>query len=150
MQKICNECGGLIVDVDVCRDYLNKMIVWDFEDFSGVGQIHHLTVLCYQLQHPSSYSQRGLEDAKSFLVEFVDKNVSFEEHDKRNREKLSSAVRNWKITGTHEDHGKYKSVVDWKITAGDVVQAGLSEYVENVKKWSRSILNTLRESGNLS
>ncbi len=138
------------MDVETCRDYLNEMITWDFQDFSGVGQIHHLTVLCYQLQHPSLYSQRGLEDAKSFLVEFIDKNVSFEEHDKRNRENLSSSVRKWKITGTPEDYGKYKSKVDWKITAGDVARTGLSDYVENVKKWSRSIIDTLRESGNLS
>ncbi len=125
------------------------MIAWDFEDFLGVGQIHHLTVVNYNLQHPSVYSQKGLEDAKGFLVEFLEEGFSFKEHDERNRARLASNVRDWKITGTSEDHGSYDTAPVWAVTAQDVVEGGLESYVENVKKWSNSVYKALSESGSL-
>ena len=145
----CLECGAPLEGVQECRDYLNEMIKWDFEDFGGVGKIHHLTVLSYSLQHPSAYSQKGLEDAKISLQEFILHPGSFKEHDDSNRKKLASDVRDWKITGTAEDHGTYEIKPHWTMLASDVVMAGLGPYVENVEKWSRSILESLQNSGNL-
>lgn len=146
----CPECGSLLDDVAECRDYLNEMIRWDFEDFIGVGKVHHLTVLSYNLQHPSQYSPQGLEDAKASLQEFLINPESFKEHDAWNRKMLASDVRDWKITGTPEDHGEYEMVPVWKMTASDVVKGGLSEYVENVKEWASSVLESLKESGNIT
>lgn len=145
----CIECGAPLADGTECRAYLDEMIKWDFEDFAGVGQIHHLTVLAYNLQHPSVYSKKGLEDAKQFLQEFVIQNASFQEHDERNRRRLSSDVRDWKITGTPEDHGSYAIEPHWTMTATDVVSGGLENYVENVHKWSKAVYESLQESGNI-
>ncbi|HWU24291.1 MAG TPA: DUF5946 family protein [Candidatus Paceibacterota bacterium] len=147
--KKCEECGAPLVNIDECREYLHEMIKWDFEDFAGVGKVHHLTVLSYNLQHPSTYSQKGLEDAKNSLEIFLANPEAFVEHDERNRAALSSHVRDWKISGTSEDHGMYTTIPTWTMRASDVVQGGLPEYVENVKKWSRSIHTALQESGNL-
>ena len=145
----CPECGASLENAASCREYLNEMIRWDFEDFAGVGQVHHLTVLSYNLQHPSVYSPKGLEDAKSSLQEFLTHPASFAAHDKRNRERLASDVRDWKITGTSECHGEYGRAPAWKMRASDVVHEGLSSYVENVKKWAASVSESLRDSGNL-
>lgn len=145
----CNECGASLENAAECRDYLNEMIKWDFEDFTGVGKIHHLTVLSYDLQHPSTYSQRGLEDAKNSLEIFLTSPESFAEHDERNRAALSSDVRVWKITGTPENHGIYRTAPIWTIRASDVVGEGLPNYIENVKNWAQSIHDALKESGNL-
>jgi len=146
----CEECGAILPEGKLCGEYLEEMIKWDFEDFLGVGQIHHLTVLCYYLQHPSLYSREGLADGKDFLREFVVKDVSFSEHDARNRERLSSSVRDWKIKGTPENHGAYAAKPAWEMTAKDIVEAGLGDYVGNVKKWSRSVYASLEKSGNLN
>ncbi len=145
----CPECGAAIAKGTTCRDYLNEMIKWDFEDFNGAGKIHHLTVLSYNLQHPSVYSQRGLEDAKISLNKFVLNPNSFKEHDESNRKKLASSVRDWKITGTSEDYGIYPAKPNWTILASDIVKDGLDLYIENVKKWSESVLESLKSSGNL-
>ena len=145
----CHECGAPIDDGKECRDYLNEMIAWDFADFNGVGKIHHLTVLAYNLQHPSVYSQKGLENAKASLQEFILNPSSFQKHDKVNRKNLSSDVRDWKITGTLEDRGVYSMQPHWTILASDVVKDGLGAYVDNVKKWSESVLSALEVSGNL-
>ncbi|MES2225772.1 MAG: DUF5946 family protein [Patescibacteria group bacterium] len=145
----CSECGSSLRGVAACREYLNEMIRWDFEDFTGVGKVHHLTVLSYNLQHPSLYSSKGLEDAKSSLPEFLANPESFKAHDERNRNRLSSDVRDWKITGTPDDHGSYATAPIWKIAAADIVREGLPDYVENVKKWALSVLHSLEESDNL-
>ncbi len=145
----CFECGANLENVQSCRDYLNEMIAWDFQDFAGVGQIHHLTVLSYNLQHPSVYSKKGLQNAINSLKVFITNPTSFTEHDSLNRKNLSSDVRDWKITGTENDHGIYKTQPIWGITADDVVHGGLDKYVENVKKWSISILEILNKSGNM-
>ena len=151
MEKLkCLECGATLENVQECRDYLNEMIKWDFEDFNGAGQLHHLTVLCYNLQHPSTYSPKGLEEAKKSLKDFILKPNSFKEHDMSNRHNLASNVRDWKITGTADSHGIYVSKPNWTILASDVVMAGLDNYIENVKKWSHSVLESLKASGNLS
>lgn len=148
-EKLCNECGGKLFDGKVCRDYFEDMITWDFEDFLGAGTVHHLTVLCYNLQHPKSYSKKGLEDAKEFLAEFVLKKSSFEEHDKRNRERLSSAVRDWKIVGTSSDHGKYNNSLEWSIHASDIAIQGKEGYEERVQHWAESVYKDLKDTGNL-
>lgn len=145
----CAECGAELEPGKTCRDYLNEMIKWDFEDFLGVGQIHHLTVLCYNLQHPSVYSKIGLEEAKKDLEIFLANPEKFTEHDKVHRENLSSDVRDWKIIGTADDHGKYLAAPEWSMRADDIVKAGLDNYVENVKNWGESVSDSLRESGNL-
>lgn len=150
MEKLhCLECGALLQNVQECRDYLNEMIKWDFEDFSGVGKIHHLTILSYNLQHPSVYSQKGLEDAKASLQEYILNPESFREHDKSNRRKLASDVRKWKITSTSENYGMYAVKPNWNILASDVVAGGLDLYTINVRRWSQSVLESLKSSGNL-
>ena len=136
--SVCHECGAILPEGKTCKDYFERMITWDFEDFTGAGTVHHLTVLCYSLQHPSVYSRRGLEDAKEFLEEFVSENASFEEHDKRNRHRLSSSVRDWKIAGTPEDHGMYDSVPQWTIRTPDVAISGKEGYEARVQKWAES------------
>lgn len=148
-EHVCPECGSPLENVSECRDYLNEMVKWDFEDFTGAGKVHHLTVLSYNLQHPSVYSPKGLEDAKESLVEFLKNPGSFHEHDKRNRERLGSDVRDWKIAGTPESHGEYSPTPVWTMRAADVVRGGLDAYIENVTKWAGSVRDSLMESGNL-
>lgn len=147
--ETCAECGSSLENVNECRDYLNEMIKWDFEDFTGVGKVHHLTVLSYNLQHPSVYSPMGLDDAKNSLQEFLTNPEAFSSHDERNRKLLASDVRDWKIVGTPENYAKYVGTPLWKMNASIVVEGGLPLYVENVKKWARSVFESLVESGDL-
>ena len=145
----CEECGAPLPPGESCRDYLNQMIVWDFDDFTGVGQIHHLTVISYNLQHPSLYSRKGLEYAKTSLLEFSKNPTAYTKHGMHDLKTLSSDVRDWKITGTAADHGNYEEKPVWTMRASDVVAGGLGNYVENVKRWSSSIIEALEKSGNV-
>ena len=146
----CTECEAILPKSATCRDYLNEMIKWDFEDFTGVGQVHHLTVLSYNLQHPSVYSEKGLENAKKSLAKFILHPTSYTEHGTEDVKNLASDVREWKITSTVGDQGKYIIKPIWEMTAKDVAEEGVVNYVENVKKWSESVLKALKKSGNFN
>ena len=103
-------------------------------------------VLSYHLQHPSRYSPRGLAEAKELLVEFLERGASPDDARRRNRARLDSGRRGWKITGTPESHGSYDPPVQWTMTAADVLAGGRDSYCESVKAWAKSILHALKGS----
>ena len=73
--RICPECGSFLTNDKACRDYFDQMLAWDFQDPTGAGKLHHLTVLCYHLQHPSLYSLEAMKSAKKFLRNIIEKNI---------------------------------------------------------------------------
>jgi hypothetical protein len=122
------------------------MLAWEFE-YPEVNTVHHLTVVCYHLQHPSLYSPEGLRGAMRLLAEFLDGELKPEEVRRRDRQKLDSGVRKYKIKGTPAAHGVYQPPVHWTMTATDVIAGGPALYDQNVKKWARSVLDALKASG---
>ncbi len=74
MSEHCPECGALWRDGVTCADHFHQMLFWENED-SANWAVHHLTVLCYHLQHPSLYAPDGLEHATGLLIKFVDEGV---------------------------------------------------------------------------
>lgn len=148
-QQICLECGAFVPEGNTCQDYFSQMLAWENERPEN-GQVHHLTVLCYYMQHPSLYSPDGLREAKQLLVEFVEKGVSPQEMRRRNRDRVDSGERKWKIKATAESKGAYLHPIQWKMTAEDVVANGIDAYCDSVRAWARSMLDIIRASGNLS
>ncbi len=142
----CPECGSAWPNGITCRDHFEQMLAWEFE-YPEVNTVHHLTVVCYHLQHPSLYSPEGLRGAMRLLAEFLDGGLQPEEVRRRDRQKLDSGVRKYKIKGTPASHGVYQPPVHWTMTAADVIAGGPALYDQNVKKWARSVLDALKASG---
>lgn len=136
----CPECGALLTENKRCREYFDRMLAWDFEDFAGAGKNHHLTVLCYHIQHPALYSTETHRTAIGLLREIIEKNLSGAQLLEINR-KL--AANKQKITGTPENHGTYPAPVSWSMTADAVVKGGVEGYPERVMQWARSIYSDL-------
>ena len=124
------------------------MLAWEFEDFTGAGSVHHLSVLCYNLQHSSVYSPEGLLFAMNLLHQFVVEGMSPQLVRSQNRQTVDSANRAFKITGTPEAHGVYAHPVQWTMTAWDVTAGGLAGYCERVQAWSRAVYQALKDSEN--
>jgi hypothetical protein len=59
---LCPECQGVWLAGNTCSVCFNLMLAWEFEH-PEAASVHHLTVLCYYLQHPSMYSPEGLAHA---------------------------------------------------------------------------------------
>ena len=47
----CPECGAVLHDGETCEAYFHQMLFWEAENPAN-GEVHHLAVLCYHLQHP--------------------------------------------------------------------------------------------------
>ncbi len=139
----CPECGARWKEGETCETDFHQMLFWEAE-YPTYGEVHHLTVLCYHLQHPSLYSPDGLKEARRLLAEFVEHGTSPVEVRKNNRDHVDSSKRTWKIKATATAQGSYDQLIHWPLTAADVVAGGSDHYCDNVRAWARSINDTLR------
>jgi len=146
--KSCLECGAIWKDEETCQDYFYQMLFWESE-YPNFGEVHHLVVLCYHLQHPSLYSNDGLEQAKQLLIDFLEGDASPQLVRKRNRDKVNSHNRKWNITATADSIGDYINPIRWEIIAQNIVESGTANYCENVRNWAGSILTLLKTTENL-
>jgi hypothetical protein len=140
----CPECGATWVEGQTCQDYFHQMLFWENED-PARGEVHHLMVLCYHLQHPSLYSVEGLAYSRGLLADFVERGLNTEEVRRRNRQQVASDNRPWSITARPGNQGHYEQPPVWTLTAEDVVDGGPDAYQSNVRQWACSIANSLRE-----
>lgn len=148
MQTHCPECGADWSEA-TCEQNFHQMLFWEQADMEHLGVVHHLMVLTYHLQHPSLYSPDGLKHSMGLLVDFVARGVTPQQVRQRDRDKVDSSKRAFKIKGTPESHGAYAHPVAWTMRAADVVAGGAEHYVENVRAWSQSVYDDLVRSGNL-
>ncbi len=139
----CPECGAAWNDGQTCEDDFHQMLYWEAE-YPQYGEVHHLMVLCYHLQHPSLYSPAGLNEGRRLLAEFVERGASPDEVRRRNRARVDSGKRTWKIKGTANSRGAYNPPVVWTMTARDVVAGGADQYCDNVRTWARSVNEALK------
>lgn len=140
---ICPECGAPGTDGQTCQELFHQMLFWENE-VPVLGEVHHLMVLCYHLQHPSLYSAEGLRHARRLLAEFIEEGLTPQESRRRNRERVESGKRQWSVTARPGDEGCYERPPQWAITAADVVGAGRAAYREQVVEWARNIYLALQ------
>ena len=119
------------------------MLFWEAET-PAYGEVHHLTVLCYHLQHPSLYSPEGLREGLRLLAAFLDEGLTPQQVRVNNRSRVDSSRRNWKIKGTPASHGAYGHPMNWTMTAAEVVAGGAANYCENVRRWARSVQEAIK------
>ena len=149
LHKICPDCGATWKNDITCQDYFHQMLAWEFDNPQMDYNVHHLMVLSYYLQHPGLYSPEGLKGAVQLLVDVLESGLLPQEVRRCYKDRLDSRKRTWKIKGTEALQGFYKNPPHWTVTAADVAASGMQDYNLNVRRWGRSILETLRSSGNL-
>jgi hypothetical protein len=119
------------------------MLAWEIEEPKNL-QVHHLTVLCYYLQHPALYSPEGLQHGRSLLKKFVVHNEKPQVIRQQAKSTLASDKRTWKIKGTADSHGTYSPPIKWQMTAADIIESGIENYIQNIHRWSRLIYDQLQ------
>ncbi len=68
-----------------CREKYGEMLALEFEQPSVFGAVHHLTVICYNIQHPDSFTDEALAWMRSALRAIVEESLSGPELLKRTR-----------------------------------------------------------------
>jgi len=145
----CPECGAPTPEGRTCADDFHQMLAWEVED-PRRWEVHHLTVLCYHIQHPSLYSPRGLQGAMQLLSQFLEQRLSTEEVRRHIRRQVDSGKRSSPITARPGAEGAYAHPVAWPMTAAAVVAGGAGDYCDNVRAWAESTLAALKATGNLA
>ncbi|MBI5566541.1 MAG: hypothetical protein HY870_16695 [Chloroflexi bacterium] len=138
INQTCPDCGATLSNGATCQDHFYQMLYWEVED-PARGEVHHLMVLCYHLQHPSLYSPDGLRHALGLLEDFVVRGKSPAEVRQRQRDTVASDQRAWKVTARPGAHGAYERPIVWTLTAADVIAGGADAYCDNVRLWARSV-----------
>ena len=139
----CPECGAPLSAGRACADDFYTLLGWENE-FPRLGEVHHLTVLAYHLQHPSLYSPEGLAHARELLRAFVAEGQPPQSVRRRSRDRVNSRNRAWKVTARPGAHGRYAREMAWTLRAADVVAGGPDHYIENVRRWAQSVWELLK------
>lgn len=147
MTETCPTCGAPLPESGSCRDHFYQLLYWENED-PALGAVHHLTVLCYYLQHPEQYSPEGLAEGLRLLERFL-AGASPGEARAAARGRADSGARGWTVTARPGQRGSYAHPVRWTVTAADVAAAGKAAYLERVPAWARAVYQDLLTSGNL-
>lgn len=53
----CPDCGALVTAVRTCRSAFDELLAFEFITPEAFGPVHHLTVACYYLQHPTGHGE---------------------------------------------------------------------------------------------
>ena len=145
----CPVCGARWQNGTTCETDFHQMLFWEAED-PARGEVHHLTVLCYHLQHPQLYSPDGLSGGLQLLRAFVRDGIPPAEIRRRVRSTVNSKNRTWKVTARPDSKGAYLYPVTWTMRAADVVARGADRYCDSVRAWADSIYAALESTGNLT
>jgi hypothetical protein len=136
--NVCPECGAALAPGESCEERFQRCLALEYEDWTGYGVVHHLTVPAYMLQHPSRYSREGRLEARHLLAAFL-AGESPTAVRRQNRTRLDSGHRSWRMTrgaGVEAPAGK-----TWSRTIASVRTENPADFCADVVDWARAVLS---------
>jgi 2'-5' RNA ligase len=134
MADVCPECGAA-----GCREKFETMLALEFEDPRVFGAVHHVTVICYNLQHPGAFTDEALDWMRSTLRAIIEEGLSASEIRERSRKKF-----NGHLTVLRKAATKPRDV-GWSMTVMAVRTDSPDVYVKDVTAWAKSILKDMKK-----
>lgn len=132
----CLDCGAEFATGEQCRERFDLCLAKELENPTTYGLVHHLTVICYMLQH-QGYSRQGWLESRELLVKFIRQGQTPDGVRRQNYQRLDSGRRKWSIT-----RGERFSTagVSWSHTIADVRLDNAEVYQADVTLWARAVL----------
>jgi hypothetical protein len=134
----CPECGSYPESGLTCRQVFEAALALEYENPRVFGRVHHFTVTCYNLQHPSQYTPDALDLMEKGLRELVKGDI--QPADLR-------AVMGRTFSGSQKVVRKEPAPARlrrWNRTTADlVIDGGADAFVESVRQWARSIVEEM-------
>ena len=135
----CPECGATDV---ACEIRFNEFLILEFTD-PGFGEVHHLTVATYMLQHSSKLTRQGWLQMRDLLKGFLLEKKPPAFVRKQNRDLVDSGKRAFKITSST---GRPVIIgIKWTKTILDVSSENSEIYCRAVNDWALSSLNDVQK-----
>jgi len=143
---VCEQCGSPLVGSERCRGFFDKLLALEFEDRDAFAE-HHLTVACYQLQHPKGFSGEAVEA----WCEVVRASLEYGTPPTAIRRAMSARFEGATQVRREGSHVAVWWPRRWPMTVRDVVQpeeqiASAATHVQLVRTWAKSVLDTLDRS----
>lgn len=139
----CLQCGALPRDGKTCQDKYGEILALEFEDPSVFGAVHHITVTCYNLQHPDFFSDEAIEWMKASLRKIVEEGLSPGEMRKSAGKRTGEGMNVRRRTAPADAPRR----IDWSMTVMDVRRDNAEVYTRDIKAWAKSILDDLGRDG---
>ena len=133
----CPQCGAEVPLGGQCRNRFDLCLAYEYENPTTFGAVHHLTVACYMLQH-NAYSRNVWLAAREMVTQFIYQGITPADVRKKNRKRLDSGQRNWRVT-KGEKLSEFDAIV-WSRTIADVRLDDPEIYCVDVRRWAISVL----------
>lgn len=130
-------CGAEVPLGRQCRERFDICIAAEFENPAGFGAVHHLTVLCYMLQH-NAYSHNAWLAAREMLSRFIQEGVSPSSLGRQVRALVDGGNRTWSIIRGAR-FSEFDKIV-WSSTIAAVRLDDPEIYCSDVRLWAAGIL----------
>ena len=131
----CPECGA-----SCCKEKFESMLALEFEDPKVFGAVHHVTVICYNLQHPAAFSDEAVAWMRSTLRAIVEEGLTPAELRERSQKQFKGRVNVLSKTPKTSAH------VEWSMTVADIRTDDPEVYVQDIMTWAKSILRDLENA----
>ena len=132
--SLCPECGA---PEGACKEKFESMLALEFEDPTVFGIVHHITVICFNLQHPASFSEEARSWMCSTLHAAIVEGLSPLELRERSRKQFNGKVK--VLSKTPHTFQRVK----WSMNIMAVRTDSPDVYVNDVKAWAQSILDDI-------
>jgi uncharacterized protein DUF5946 len=139
----CAECGAAQTADTRCLDCFHALLAFENERPPAFGAVHHLTVACYYLQHPTGYAPATLEMWRQLLADSLSGRATVKQLLERARRKFEGPTRA-REPGAAAPPGW---PAEWPMTGGDVIRPdetpSIEAYVGRAMAWARATSDTL-------
>jgi hypothetical protein len=117
---------------------LGRILAWESHDPALFG-VHFLTVACYNLQHPASYTDEAIAGLSETLKAVLDDGLGIAEVRRRTSDRYDGAQR---VRRPEADRRPVRR--DWEMTVADVYLPDRPEgATERVKTWAAAVRKAL-------
>ena len=132
----CPDCGARLAEPETCRGRFGACLTLEYLHPTTFGAVHHLSVMCYALQH-NQYAKVAWLDARDILAQCVSGGLTGAEFLRMSRERLGT-----KRNGSISRGKKLTDVADipWSVRVVDIATADPATYEADVLRWAASVV----------
>jgi hypothetical protein len=134
-------------DGRTCFGKYGEILALEFESPAVFGAVHHITVNCYNIQHPDEFTTEAQEWMLSALRDVIEKGLTPAELLERARKSSGQCLKMRRETVSATPVRR----IPWSMTVLHIRTDSPEVYTGDIMAWAKSILNDLdiaRSTGN--